>query len=153
MTNGVHDPNPRVFWCNTNRGGGAGGNSLELRMHQRCFAAAWSFVDHPDGTFNYTAHMRRIRRGHLIVMYAMRLGVIGVGRVTENRLELLFEAHPDRLRDYATEGENVEEWRVPVEWLAWDAGRPSAVEALNGTFLEITHHVDRVNAVLQHFGL
>src|SRR5690349_11456812 len=30
-----------IFWCNTNRGAGAGGNSLEQRMHSRGFAAGW----------------------------------------------------------------------------------------------------------------
>lgn len=153
MSEKAHDTAQRVFWCNTNRGGGTGGNSLELRMHERCFVAAWSFSDHPDGTFNYTAHMRRVRSGDMIVMYAMRVGVIGIGRATESRLELLFDDHPDRLRQYLTEGENVEEWRIPVEWLAWDENDACVVEPLNGTFLEITHHPDRVNSVLQHFGL
>jgi hypothetical protein len=153
MSDEAYDSDSRVFWCNTNRGGGAGGNSLELRMHERCFAAAWSFEDHPEQTFNYSAHMRRVRRGDIIVMYAMRLGVIGVGRATESRLELLFEAHPDRLRHYATEGGNVEEWRIPVEWLAWDENNPCIVDPLNGTFLEITRHEDRAKSVLQHFGL
>ncbi len=149
----IPDPNARVFWCNTNRGGLPGGNGLEQRMHMRCFAAAWSFADHRQGTFNYTDHMRRVRRGDTIVMYAMRLGVIGVGRATESRMELLFEDHPGRLRDFATEGANVEEWRIPVEWLAWDEANPCEVDPLNGTFLEITHHSERVHAVLRHFGI
>jgi hypothetical protein len=143
----------RVFWCNTNRGGGAGANSLEQRMYARSFAAAWSFADHPAGTFNYTDHMRRIRRGDMIIMYAMRVGVITVGQVKESRLEVLLENHLDRLRDYATEGENVEEWRVPVQWLAWNEGNPCVVNPLSGTFIEITDHADRVNAVFQHFAI
>jgi hypothetical protein len=49
MADETSDTESRVFWCNTNRGNGAGGNSLEQQMHTRCFAAAWSGVDHPDG--------------------------------------------------------------------------------------------------------
>lgn len=144
---------PRVFWCNTNRGNGAGGSSLERQMHARCFAAAWSGVDHPDGMFNYPDHMRRVRRGDLVVMYANSVGAIGVGRVVESRLELLFPDHADRLRAFATEGQNREEWRIPVEWLAWNEGNPCAVDPLRSSFQEITDHADRVRAVRQHFGV
>jgi hypothetical protein len=45
----------------------------------------------------------------MIFLYANSLGVIGVGRATESRLELLFPDHPGRLRDFATGGENEEE--------------------------------------------
>lgn len=121
---------PRVFWCNTNR---ANVPALEPRMFTRGFAAAWL-------PFRYEEHMREVRRGDLIFMYARLLGVIGIGRVTESRLEILGHDHPDRLRDFATEGENEEEWRIPVEWLIWDDSRPCTVEPLRPTFLEITHH-------------
>jgi hypothetical protein len=151
MTDESHVSGLRVFWCNTNRGGGAGGDSLEQRMYARHFAAAWSFDDHPDGTFNYTSHMRRVRRGDLIFFYAKGLGVIGVGRAAESRLELLFPNHPDRLRAFATEGKNEEEWRIPVEWLVWDENNPCRVNPLNGTFIEITDHDDRIQAVRDHY--
>lgn len=151
MADEAPDAGPRVFWCNTNRGNGAGGNSLEQQMHARCFAAAWSGVDHPHGMFNYPDHMRRVCRGDLIVMYANGVGAIGIGRVAESRLELLFPDHPDRFRDYATEGHNLEEWRIPVEWLAWDEANPCAVESLRSSFQEITDHADRVLAVREHF--
>ena len=68
-------------------------------------------------------------------------------------MELLFPDHPDRLRDFATEGENEEERRIPVEWLRWDEANPCVVEPLRGLFLEITDHAERVRAVRQHFGL
>jgi len=139
--------------ANSRGEGGAGGNSLEQRMHGRRFAAAWTADDHPLGTFNYPDHMRRVRRGDLIFMYANGLGVIGIGRATESRLELLFPDHPDRLRAFATEGENAEEWRIPVEWLVWAEDNPCEVEPLRSSFQEITDHVDRIRAVSQHFGL
>jgi hypothetical protein len=148
-----NDSGSRVFWCNTNSGAGAEGNSLEQQMHGQRFAAAWTAVDHPDGTFNYPDHMRRVRRGDMIFMYANGLGVIGVGRATEGRLELLFPDHPGRLRDFATEGENKEEWRIPVEWLVWDEASALAVEPLRSSFQEITDHAERILAVRRHFRL
>ena len=141
----------RVFWCNTNRGAGAGEDSLEQEMHARRFAAAWTAIQHPDGTFNYPDHMRRVRCGDMIFMYANGLGVIAVGRAAESRLEVLFADHPDRLRDFGREGENEEEWRIPVEWLVWDENRPCAVEALRSSFQEITEHAARIEEVRQHF--
>lgn len=153
MADESHDTGPRVFWCNTNRGAGSGGNSLEQQMHARRFAAAWTSLDHPDETFNYPDHMRRVRRGDTIFIYANSRGVIGVGRATESRLELLFPDHPDRLRAFGTEGENEEEWRIPVEWLVWDEANPCVVEWLRSSFQEITDHAERVRAVRQHFRL
>lgn len=151
MTHEHHEVSKRTFWCNTNRGAGPGGNGLEDRMHARGFAAAWTAIDHPDGTFNYTEHMRRIRAGDMIFMYAMGLGVIGVGRATESRLELLFPDHPDRLRNFEAEGENEEEWRISLEWLVWDETNPCEVEFLRPSFQEITHHEERIRTVRQHF--
>ena len=70
MADEVHDSGSRVFWCNTNRGAGAEGNSLEQQMHGQRFAAAWTAVDHPDGTFNYPDHMRRVRRCKKSLVYS-----------------------------------------------------------------------------------
>ncbi len=151
MVNESCDVGTRVFWCNTNRSNDASGNSRERQMHSRCFAAAWSGADHPDGMFNYPDHMRRVRQGDLVVMYANKVGAIGVGRVAESRLEVLFPDHPDRLRSFDTEGQNREEWRVPVAWLEWDEANPCEVEFLRSSFQEITNHADRVRAVRQHF--
>ena len=78
MADEADSADSRVFWCNTNRRGGV---MLEQRMRSRCFAAAWTAADHPDGTFNYHDHMRRVRRGDLIFMYAKDRGVIGVGHI------------------------------------------------------------------------
>jgi hypothetical protein len=87
----------------------------------------------------------------MIAMYANGLGVIALGRATESRLELLGLDHPDRLRPFEDEGENEEEWRIPVRWLVWDEGNPCPVPPLRGTFLEITHHAARVRQLRGHF--
>jgi hypothetical protein len=116
-------------------------------MHDRGFAVVWSYEPHPNGLFNFYTHMWRVRQGDLIVMYANRAGVIAVGRARESRLEILGPDHPDRLRDYATEGQNELEWRIPVEWLAWDEARPCRVKHLLGAFIEITDHADRLRTL------
>jgi hypothetical protein len=131
----------RIFWCNTNR---AYAPEVEQRMHARCFAAAWL-------PFRYEEHMREVRQGDVIFMYAKLLGVVAIGRAMESRLEILGCDHSDRLRDFASEGENEEEWRIPVEWLVWNESHPCPVEALHPTFVEITHHTDRVETVRAHF--
>jgi hypothetical protein len=144
----------RVFWCNTNRDGGAGGSSLEQRMHDRHFAAAWTWGagTAQAGTFNYPDHMQRVRCGDVIVMYANELGVIAIGQATGSGLAVLHQTHPGRIRDYATEGENAEEWRIPVEWLVWDEGNSCPVDPLRPSFQEITNHTARIALIRQHFG-
>ncbi len=113
-------------------------------MHSRRFAAAWM-------TYNYESHMRRVWSGDLVVMYANSLGVIGVGRVTESRLEVLGPDNPDRIRAFDGEGGNDEEWRIPVVWLAWDEENPCSVGPLRPTFSEITHHTNRVQSLREHY--
>jgi hypothetical protein len=132
-----------VFWCNSNRGAEPGGNELERRMRLRGFAAAWL-------PFVYPEHMRRARRGDAIFMYANGLGIIGIGYATESRVEILGPDHPDRLRAFG-DGEHEEEWRIPVEWRVWDEGNPCEVETLRQTFVDITNHQSRINAVRNHF--
>lgn len=134
----------RVFWCNSNRGAAEpGGNELEERMHTHGFAAAWV-------PFVYPEHMRRVRGGGLVFLYAKELGVIGVGVARESRVEILGPDHPGRLRAFE-HGEHEEEWRVPVEWLAWDTAAPCPVVALRTSFQEITDHEERVRLVRKHF--
>jgi hypothetical protein len=144
----------RVFWCNTNRGGGAGDNSLEQLMHDMHFAAAWTWGDGTPqaGTFNYPEHMQSVQCGDVIVMYANGFGVIGIGRATDGGLEVLEQDDPERMRDYATEGQNAEEWRIPVEWLVWDEDNPCPVDSLRPAFQEITNHPDRIGLIRHHFG-
>jgi hypothetical protein len=102
--------------------------------------------------FSYAKHMRRAQAGDVIVMYANEFGVIAIGRATGG-LERLDRKHPDRMRDFATEGENAEEWRIPVEWLVWDADNRRPVNPpLRPSFQEITTLEDRVRLIRHHFG-
>ncbi len=162
---GVPDCDPRlceafdnaehVFWCNTNRGGGAGGNSLEWRMRTRHFAAAWTWGEGTSqaGPFHYPEHMQRVKRGDVIVMYANGVGVIGIGQATADEPEILYQNDPSRMRDYATEGENAEEWRIQVQWLVWDEDNPCPVAPLRPSFQEITGLTDLMDLIRHHLGL
>jgi hypothetical protein len=96
--------------------------------------------------------MRRVKAGHVIVMYANGLGVIAIGRATGGVLPVLHQKDSGRMRDYATEGENAEEWRIPVEWLVWDEANPCPVDSLRPSFQEITNHAARIGVIRQHLG-
>jgi hypothetical protein len=54
------------------------------------------------------------------------------------------------LRAFTTEGENEEEWRIPMEWMVWDERNPCPVGPLRQTFIEITYHEERVRLVRTH---
>jgi hypothetical protein len=154
MAGKAHDSEPQVFWCNTNRGAEPGGNGLEERMFARGFAAAWTGFDHPNGTFNYPDHMWRVRRGDMIFMYANGVGVIRVGRATESEPDILPRHRHGRLRDFASEGKNKEEWRIPVKWITRrQVDNPCVVEPLRSSFQRITHLAERVRKVRKHFRL
>lgn len=142
------DTAEKFFWCNTNRGAeprGAGphANELENRMHERGVAAAWTPFDYPE-------HMKRVRRAHLIVMYANGRGVIGIGRAKESRLEILGPDHPDRIREFI-HGQHEEEWRVPVEWCVWDEKNPCQIEPLRKSFQELRNQEKRLKEIRKHF--
>jgi hypothetical protein len=126
-------------------------------MHEKGFAAAWTCPPnktHRDGTFDHTDHMFKVRPRDLIAMYANEVvGVIGVGRARD-KVKVLSKDDPERLRDFATEGQNKQEWRIPVEWLRWNETNPCKVQLI-GTFVELTgpNHYDRVAELRRHFGL
>jgi transcriptional regulator with XRE-family HTH domain len=138
----------RIFWCNTNREGFRGYRD-EQQMHQMQFAAAWTA---PKGTFRYPAHMQRVQCGDVIVMYANGVGIIGIGRATESGVEVLKREDPNRMRDFTTEGENAQEWRIPVEWLVWDNDNPCVIDSpLPVSFQDITNHAERIGKIRRHF--
>jgi|SRR5579863_230216 len=113
-----------AFVCNTNRRWSA---RAERLMHERKFAAAWE-------DFKYPSHMRGVKRGNTIFMYAKRVGVVGIGRARAAR-KILPPGDPDRLR----KGHR-SEWRIPVQWLAWDSQRamPFPGRIPNATFFEVS---------------
>ena len=77
------DPDTPCFWCNTNRqrppdegGSDAQGRfRLERLMHANNCAASWL-------QFQYQDHMQLVREASIILMYAKRVGIIGVGQAT-----------------------------------------------------------------------
>ncbi len=135
----------RVFLCNSNRGAPAPSyDYLEREMRGRGFAAAWI-------NFNYPQHMQRVAKDHLIFMFAKRIGVVGVGVVTDHPLEILGRDHPDRIRAFRF-GQHEQEWRIRVNWLAWDESNPCySTSSLRPSFQEITSHTERVRVLKAHF--
>jgi len=112
----------RLFVCNTNRR-----NSLndEKGMHDLGYAAAWE-------TFHYPTHMDRVEVGDTICMYAKGEGIIGIGRAT-GPVEKLERGARDRV---TPDGER--EWRIPIEWLFWEADRPFRWKSPNATFFDVS---------------
>jgi hypothetical protein len=141
------------FWCNTARDIGPGGNMLETRMRQRNFAAAWTSGDF--GRFNYPSHMKRVQCGDVIFMYASEYGMIAVGMATA-RVSILGPFEPDRLRNFALEGNNEREYRIPVKWLRWHTDNPCKVfpplepRRFNVSFKEITDVGELLQILWQH---
>lgn len=139
------DRSAHIFRCNTDRGGRRGVLNEEL-MHARCFVATWI-------PFQYPGHVERVKAGDLIAMYANRIGVVGLG-LARGGVEKLGADAADRIWPFVSDDVNREEWRVPVEWLAWDETRPcDAGKALRPSFVDITQHAERVDAIRRHYGV
>jgi hypothetical protein len=135
------------FICNTNRGREEPPDLLEEKMHKRNYAAAW-------GEFAFPDHMRKVSVGDVILMYANRAGIIGIGRAESGQPEILQPGAPDRIRTHKEKGANRREWRIPVTWLIWVEDHqacawPSRVQ----TFLDVTGgvHRERLETVKRHF--
>jgi hypothetical protein len=133
----------RFYWCNTDRGAEPGENALEKQMRGMRFAAAWV-------PFVYQTHMRRVRKGDLIFMYANDVGVVAVGIVRESLVQIVGRDNPSRLRAFK-DGEHDEEWRIPVRWLVWDESKPCRFrKPLRGTFLELKKDGGRFKKIKRH---
>jgi hypothetical protein len=121
-------------------------NVLEEEMRNRGFAAAWE-------TFNYPDHMRLVKSGHAIFMFAKGVGVIGIG-IAKGECEVLEKNDPDRIRNFSDENKTVE-WRVPVQWLEWkdEADAYKWKSPPRATFLDVTdaRHKDFRENVTKHF--
>jgi hypothetical protein len=93
------------FMCNTDRI--HGGKEREELMRLTHYVAAWE-------DFSHTKHMRAVKRGDIIFMYANRIGVIGMGKAVAG-CAILEPGEAGRLSDE----ESGREWRIPVDWLRW----------------------------------
>lgn len=139
----------QFFCCNTNRGAEPGGNELEQRMHKRECAAVWI-------PFNRRGDMEKVNPRALIFMYANGTGIIGIGRAKE-KCKILYGDDTDRIRKQE-EGGHEQEWRIGVEWLAWNEEKPyyqknMVKPPLNLTFVDITDNEYQTlrEAVERHF--
>ena len=157
------DPATPCFWCNTNRRrppdeGGSDANGpfrLERLMHANHCAATWQ-------QFAYQDHMQRVREGSIILMFAKRVGIIGVGRAT-GPVQRFARGHPGRIDElnvppmwtvnYPQPGE---EWRIPLRWLRWEPNRPyERRPALRPTFVDVSgaNFASQRRIVWRHFDL
>jgi HKD family nuclease len=142
----------QFFVCNTNRNEripafDGRDNALEQEMHNRGYAVAWY-------RFNYDSHMKRVKPGDAIFMFAVGgVGIIGIGRAkTECEKPLAWE-HPDRI-DKRLRKKHEPEWRVPVQWLAWcDDKDAYGWTGIAGTFRDVTDdkYKDKREGTIQHF--
>jgi hypothetical protein len=137
--------NARSFFvCNTNRRHSPDKKDENL-MRRTKYAITWTQFKHPE-------HMKRVRRGDMIFMFAKGVGIIGIGRA-KGRNEVLLPGHPARITaDYARD----EEWRVPVEdWLVWVDNDEEACpwKMPNASFLDVSKDVyrDMREKVRAHF--
>ena len=149
LTN-INRPSPnRVpsYFCNTDRKhGGRDSSGRFLReelMRSRGYAAAWE-------EFSYPGHMEKVQVGQAILMYANRVGIIGIGRA-KSACEILTPDRAERLLG----AEESTEWRIPVDWLAWvkdDGACPWTPPALQ-TFIDVcdTKFDTRRKVVREHF--
>jgi len=112
-------------------------------MRARRYAAAWE-------EFKHTSHMKKVKRGDIIFMYANGAGIIGIGKAV-GACERLESGSPGMV----FEEESGREWRVPVEWLGWAAGGHACPwdGPRRTTFEDISapEWSSRRNAVIQHF--
>jgi len=147
-TNGSSQSRPSFFLCNTDRKHGkptrSGKYKREELMCSRSYAAAWEVFKFPD-------HMKRVKSGDVIFMYANKVGIIGIG-LAKKGYEVLEPSHPDRILN---EEEITPEWRIPVDWLVWVSDKqaspwqPPDVR----TFVDVSKQLydDRRERTIKHF--
>jgi hypothetical protein len=135
----------QFYLCNTDRVEGTPtetGYYLEEAMHNRGFAAAWT-------PFKNRQQMKEVQPGDIVLMYAKAVGIIGIGRAVAT-CRILESGEPERLRDF--KGEDNQEWRVPVEWLAWRESDPYVwKKSTPPTFRRVTQDTELRDGVTRHF--
>ena len=116
----------RFFVCNTDR---RRSRELERQMHLRGYATAWE-------TFKYPSHMKKVKPGDLIFMYAKGMGIVGIGRAKSGP-RILEADNRNRIREGTTR-----EWRVPVDWVAWKTDRDSlSWTSPHATFFDVSQDI------------
>lgn len=138
----------QYFVCNTDRKQGertvTDSYVLEEEMHNRGFAAAWE-------RFKFPTHMKQVKNGDAIFMYAKGVGINGIG-IAKGECETLAPNNPDRIHNVAQKDNNTVEWRVPVHWLKWaDEAGAFQWKAPNRTFWNVTGDKDFRDNVKNHF--
>lgn len=139
----------KFFVCNTNRRYdermSTGGFRWEQEMFSRGLATVWE-------DFKYPEHIERVRAGHIIMMFAKRVGIIRIGEAL-GPCEVISVKASNRVRDFG-QGNNTPEWRVPVRWVAWcDEESAYKWKSGNYSFADVSeeHHTDFIENVLNHF--
>jgi hypothetical protein len=118
-----------IFVCNTNRRWSPDRKDEQLMRHMR-YATVWT-------EFRWENHIRRVKKGDAILIFAKGVGIIGVGQA-KSGVEILEPGKPGRIRtakDYQTE------WRIPVEdWLVWVVDDAEGYEWAMGntSFLDVS---------------
>lgn len=149
----------RFFLCNTNRRYDPE-LGCENAMHARGFAASWT-------PFRKRGDYALVRPGDVVLAYAKKHGIIGVG-VALGVQQVLAKDDEDCIAPREHRGEfdpDFQEWRCPARWIAWDVDRPLAHHKAGGklwyspqgSFLLIAPDDVRfagvVQAALRHFKL
>ena len=142
----------QFFVCNTNRRNNYwtpdGRHYLyEHTMKTSRYAAVWE-------TFKYPTHMKKVKRGDVIFMFAKKVGVIGVG-CASGGCEIL--EHDNRDRVLVTDrNQDSREWRIKIEdWQRWvnDSNAfPYPYQPPNASFWEITEDEEFCENLRIHFG-
>ena len=97
-----------MFVCNTNRRWSPDRGDEHLMRHTH-YATVWT-------EFRWEKHIRSVKKGDAILMYAKGVGIIGIGQA-KGGVEILRAGDPGKIRP---DKKDQEEWRVPVEdWLMW----------------------------------
>jgi hypothetical protein len=130
---GISTPSVSYFLCNSNRPTKGhfewDDRHIESLMKKRNCAAAWE-------EFNYRGHMRRVRQGDIILLFANGgVGIIAIGQA-KGECETLSQTDPRRLFN---EFDDVE-WQFAVDWLIWveDDAAYRWIPSPRPTFLDIS---------------
>ncbi len=138
----------QYFLCNTNRRNreriDSGGFKYEELMRSSGYALTWE-------SFRSTKHMKRVRKGDVIFMFAKGLGIIAIGEATDT-----YRIRDPGDRDRIEKDIDGREWQIPALWWFWNKDDPFEWEKTsNSSFIDVSdgNWKDQREAVLgQLFG-